>query len=193
MGILSYLKPVIQYLFLFLRKATAAQMRAALLFFTSGWKSYLGFFLVVILGNRKLLGTGNATQIITGIGEKLTTRDQIIAQNLEKILSGAQGVNYIDAITAIFFATIFILWYIRTIERITYLGAGDNVPPYFRFGLGFAFYFLVVYAVAGRWPTALLDLLKNIDTVIQPKQFDFLNRNNTSVQDTVKSGNWSSW
>jgi len=175
---------ILKLLKLVLTKAPVAFLKSfkrASLFFSSGVQSYIGMFLFVIYANKDLFATGKPLEILLGIGSKLSSADAEVAENIQSILLGASGINYVDSVLAIVSATFLILWYLRTINWLVLQGAGDNVPPYFRVVIAVGFYFLTVAAASGgeRLPLALLDLVSNLDQVMDASRLNPLG--NSSV------------
>lgn len=137
-------------------------------FFSSGWQSYVAMVFIVVSDHwETLVVEQDLVQTVIDIGTKLGRADRIIADSMENILMGAEGISYLEEVFALVVALFTILWVIRTVSTLLYLKEGSNISPMTRIGLGVFVYLMTVIAVQREMPTAVFDLIGNLDRVFE--------------------------
>lgn len=165
-------------------------------FFQSGLRTYLAMLFIVFYSNRDLFLSLDPVKIIIGLGKEVGRADRIIAENLEMIILGVQGLDYIDALLAMVSATFLILWHIRTVSFASKYFGGDNIPPFWRNVIAVGFYLLAVIAAEQRLPISVFEVLWRFPELVEVSRLnpltsaEALNASTEFVNGSV-SGNFS--
>lgn len=151
------------------------------MFFTSGWKSYLAMFTFVFYDHREPVMALDAAQFLHDVGVSMAQADMRIAENLQAILMGAEGLNYFSSFLNILIAAFTILWFIRTIATIIIFVWGEMIPDIVAYMVGIMIWIIAVLYVQNSFPTALIDLIYNIGDVWEPARLNPLKKANVSA------------
>jgi hypothetical protein len=160
-------------------------------FMTSGWQSYVGMFMFVVLDHWETLTSGDLVQFMFDIGVKLGRADRIMAANIEAILRGVEGLMYLQSVLEILISLFTILWFLRTVGFLIYVSEGSNVSPKFRWGISVLIWVLAVITVEKRLPLAVLDLIMNFEELFSWSRLNPFTETNASVENMTVYSNYT--
>jgi hypothetical protein len=156
-------------------------------FFSSGWSSYFGMFLFVVVDHWTAIRQLNFVRAFTDIGIKLAKADQTIAEALPVLVGASTKIPYHTALWSALVALFSVFWFLRTINFLIKL-VEENVSTAFRMTVASLIWIMSVIAVTGSPPFATLELMYNLREVLDPGRIPFIGGEVTDI-----SGNYSSY